>query len=67
MSEVLHKLKQTLPLPGWPDIQIAESNNIVGKVDDSGYREEGMGIYIYNFMLWLTEPFFLSCISNNAS
>ena len=51
MSEVLHKLKQTLPLPGWPDIQIAESNNIVGKVDDSGYREEGMGIYIYNFML----------------
>lgn len=40
-----------MTLARWPDIQIAERNNIVGKVDDPGCREERMGIYIYNFIL----------------
>ena len=34
-------------------------NNILGKVDDSVWREEeGMRINIYNFILGFTEPFF---------
>lgn len=36
----------------WPDTQKGEKNNVLGQVDDSGWREEGgMRINIYDFIL----------------
>lgn len=51
----------------WPDIQKRERNSIIGKADDSGWREGGTRINIYNFILWLIGSVFLDCISDGAS